>query len=148
MSKLSLKKHVFALISGHWAKLLKMWIYKTAVPCRQRCLKNPGNYFFVFSICPHIKLRGGISNIFTFSYKDTPYCTALHYNILNLLFLLFISFYFISVHCIEVQCTFFYFFEKFKCILLTGRLQKKTFSTTISDPKGCFVRHALLITSF
>ena len=34
--------------------------------------KNPGNNFFVLSACPHIKPRGGISQILTFSYKDTP----------------------------------------------------------------------------
>ena len=27
----------------------------------------------MLSICPHIKPRGGISQILTFSYKDTPY---------------------------------------------------------------------------
>ena len=31
----------------------------------------------MLSICPHIKLRGGISLIFTFLYKDTPYCQYL-----------------------------------------------------------------------
>ena len=31
----------------------------------------------MLSICPHIKVRGGIGQIFTFSYKDTPYCTVL-----------------------------------------------------------------------
>ena len=78
MSKLSLKKYIFAVISSHWEKLQKMLIYKTAVPRRQRWQKNPGNNFFVLSICPHIKPRGGKSKILTFSYKDTPYCTALY----------------------------------------------------------------------
>ena len=34
MSKLSLKKHVFSLISSYWAKLPKKWIFKAGVPRR------------------------------------------------------------------------------------------------------------------
>ena len=84
----------------------------------------------MLSIYPHIKLRGGIGHIFTFSYKDTPYCTlqsttlpyaalkGVHYNVLQCTALYYTTLYskartalyynalhYTALHCITLRCT-------------------------------------------